>query len=60
MTGLAATRFANMGVNLTPLGFSPYVDIIKQLLARGIPRKQQAKCGSHGKRSISAADFSAL
>ena len=46
----AATRgtqmiFADMGVNPTPWGYSPYDDIIKKLVARGIPREQIAAIG---------------
>jgi hypothetical protein len=37
ITGLAATRFADMGVNLTPLDFSPNDDIIKQLSPAASP-----------------------
>ena len=46
----AATRgtqmiFADMGVNPTPWGYSPYEDIIKKLVAHGIPREQIAAIG---------------
>ncbi len=46
----AATRgtqmiFADMGVNPTPWGYSPYDDIIKKLVAHGIPREQIAAIG---------------
>ncbi len=46
----AATRgtqmiFADMGVNPTPWGYSPYQDIIKKLIAHGIPREQIAAIG---------------
>src|SRR5207248_768143 len=46
----AATRgtqmiFADMGVNPTPWGYSPYADIIKKLIAAGIPRQQIAAIG---------------
>src|SRR3984893_12050312 len=46
----AATRgtqmiFADMGVNPTPWGYSPYDDIIKKLHARGIPAEQIAAIG---------------
>src|SRR5262249_15679474 len=46
----AATRgtqmgFADIGVNLTPWGYSAYDDIITKLVARGIPREQIAAVG---------------
>jgi hypothetical protein len=46
----AATRgtqmiFADMGVNPTPWGYSPYADIIRKLVAHGIPREQIAAIG---------------
>ena len=46
----AATRgtqmiFCDMGVNPTPWGYSPYEEIIKKLVARGIPREQIAAIG---------------
>ena len=46
----AATRgtqmiFCDMGVNPTPWGYSPYDDIIKKLVASGIPREQIAAIG---------------
>ena len=46
----AATRgtqmiFADMGVNPTAWGYSPYDEIIQKLLARGIPRDQVAAIG---------------
>jgi N12 class adenine-specific DNA methylase len=46
----AATRgtqmiFADMGVNPTPWGYSPYADIIQKLVAYGIPREQIAAIG---------------
>ena len=37
--------FADMGVNPTNWGYSPYNDIIKKLVARGIPAEQIAKIG---------------
>lgn len=37
--------FADMGVNPTPWGYSPYDDIITKLVARGIPREQIAAIG---------------
>ena len=37
--------FADMGVNPTPWGYSPYDDIIKKLIAAGIPREQIAAIG---------------
>ena len=36
---------ADMGVNPTPWGYSPYDDIIKKLVAHGIPREQIAAMG---------------
>src|SRR6202035_3445300 len=49
-TRTAATRgtqmiFADMGVNPTPWGYSPYQDIIQKLVAHGIPREQIAAIG---------------
>src|SRR5438477_7197528 len=46
----AATRgtqmiFADMGVNPTQWGYSPYEDIITKLVAQGIPREQIAAIG---------------
>jgi N12 class adenine-specific DNA methylase len=46
----AATRgtqmiFADMGVNPTPWGYSPYSEIIEKLVAHGIPRNQIAAIG---------------
>ena len=37
--------FADMGVNPTAWGYSPYDDIIKKLVAHGIPRQQIAAIG---------------
>ena len=37
--------FADMGVNSTPWGFSPYEEIIEKLVERGIPRDQIAAIG---------------
>lgn len=37
--------FADMGVNPTPWGYSPYDDIIRKLVAHGIPREQIAAVG---------------
>ncbi|HEV3439755.1 MAG TPA: helicase-related protein [Gemmata sp.] len=37
--------FADMGVNPTPWGYSPYDDIIQKLVAQGIPREQIAAIG---------------
>jgi N12 class adenine-specific DNA methylase/SAM-dependent methyltransferase len=37
--------FADMGVNPTPWGYSPYDDIIEKLVAHGIPRNQIAAIG---------------
>jgi N12 class adenine-specific DNA methylase len=37
--------FADMGVNPTPWGYSPYDDIIAKLVAHGIPREQIAAIG---------------
>jgi N12 class adenine-specific DNA methylase len=37
--------FADMGVNPTAWGYSPYNDIIEKLVARGIPREQIAAMG---------------
>lgn len=46
----AATRgtqmiFADMGVNPTAWGYSPYSEIIEKLVAQGIPREQIASIG---------------
>src|SRR5581483_4228219 len=46
----AATRgtqmiFADLGVNPTPWGYSPYDEIIEKLVAQGIPREQIATIG---------------
>ena len=37
--------FADMGVNPTPWGYSPYEEIITKLVAHGIPREQIAAMG---------------
>jgi len=37
--------FADMGVNPTPWGYSPYSEIIEKLVAHGIPRNQIAAIG---------------
>jgi N12 class adenine-specific DNA methylase len=37
--------FADMGVNPTPWGYSPYEEIIEKLVAQGIPRNQIAAIG---------------
>jgi N12 class adenine-specific DNA methylase len=37
--------FADMGVNPTPWGYSPYEDIIKKLIAAGVPAEQIAAIG---------------
>ncbi|MBA4062562.1 MAG: hypothetical protein C0501_02425 [Isosphaera sp.] len=37
--------FADMGVNPTPWGYSPYDDIVQKLVSRGIPREQIASIG---------------
>jgi N12 class adenine-specific DNA methylase len=37
--------FSDMGVNPTEWGYSPYDEIIKKLVARGIPREQIAAIG---------------
>ncbi len=37
--------FADMGVNPTPWGYSPYEDIVQKLVDRGIPREQIASIG---------------
>jgi N12 class adenine-specific DNA methylase len=37
--------FADMGVNPTAWGYSPYTEIIEKLVARGIPREQIAAIG---------------
>jgi N12 class adenine-specific DNA methylase len=37
--------FADMGVNPTPWGYSPYQDIIKKLIAAGVPAEQIAAIG---------------
>jgi hypothetical protein len=39
------TIFADMGVNPTPWGYSPYDEIIAKLVAQGIPREQIAAIG---------------
>ena len=46
----AATRstqmiFCDMGVHPTPWGYSAYEDIIRKLVARGVPREQIAAVG---------------
>jgi hypothetical protein len=46
----AATRgtqmiFCDMGVNPTPWGYSPYDDVIKKLIAAGVPAEQIAAMG---------------
>ena len=46
----AATRgtqmvFADLGVNPTPWGYSPYEEIVEKLVARGVPRDQIACIG---------------
>src|SRR5437588_1172713 len=46
----AATRgtqmiFADMGVNPTPWGYSPYAEIIEKLVVHGVPRDQIAAIG---------------
>src|SRR5438309_3235274 len=44
---------ADMGVNPTPWGYSPYEDITRKLIAQGIPREQIAAIGdaeSDGKK----------
>ena len=46
----AATRgtqmiFADMGVNSTPWGYSPYQEIIKKLIAASVPAEQIAAIG---------------
>ncbi len=46
----AATRgtqmiFADIGVNPTPWGYSPYDDIVRKLIAHGIPAEQIAAIG---------------
>jgi hypothetical protein len=46
----AATRgtqmiLADMGVNPTPWGYSPYEEIVEKLVAKGIPREQVAAIG---------------
>ena len=37
--------FCDMGVNPTPWGYSPYEEIVKKLVAQGIPREQIAAIG---------------
>src|SRR5271157_4842203 len=37
--------FADMGVNPTPWGYSPYQDVIKKLIAAGVPAEQIAAIG---------------
>src|SRR6202040_1849469 len=37
--------FADMGVNPTPWGYSPYEEVIEKLVANGIPRDQIAAMG---------------
>ena len=37
--------FADLGVNPTPWGYSPYDEIIEKLVAKGIPREQIAAIG---------------
>jgi hypothetical protein len=37
--------FADMGVNPTPWGYSPYEEIIKKLIAAGVPAEQIAAIG---------------
>jgi len=37
--------FADMGINPTPWGYSPYEEIITKLVAQGIPREQIAAIG---------------
>ena len=37
--------FSDMGVNPTPWGYSPYEEIIRKLVAHGIPREQIAAMG---------------
>jgi hypothetical protein len=37
--------FADMGVNPTPWGYSPYTEIIEKLVAHGVPREQIAAIG---------------
>jgi N12 class adenine-specific DNA methylase len=37
--------FADMGVNPTPWGYSPYEEIVEKLVAKGIPREQIASVG---------------
>lgn len=37
--------FADMGVNPTPWGYSPYEEIIEKLVAHGVPREQIATIG---------------
>jgi N12 class adenine-specific DNA methylase len=37
--------FADMGVNPTPWGYSPYQDILKKLIAAGVPAEQIAAIG---------------
>jgi hypothetical protein len=46
-TGTRGTQmiFSDMGVNPTPWGYSPYEEIIRKLVAHGIPRDQIAAMG---------------
>ncbi len=46
-TGKRGTQmiFADMGVNPTPWGYSPYEEIIEKLVEQGIPREQIAAIG---------------
>ena len=44
-TGGTQMNFADMGVNPTPWGYSPYDEIIEKLVAKGIPREQIAAIG---------------
>ncbi|MBX9580303.1 MAG: DEAD/DEAH box helicase family protein [Gemmataceae bacterium] len=37
--------FADLGVNPTPWGYSPYQEIVEKLVARGVPRDQIAAIG---------------
>jgi hypothetical protein len=37
--------FADMGVNATPWGYSPYSEIVDKLVAHGVPRSQIACIG---------------
>jgi hypothetical protein len=38
--------FADMGVNPTPWGYSPYQEIVKKLIAAGVPAEQIAAIGT--------------